>query len=108
MLAGRSISPSTPSMASGLSRGTTVAGYLVGRLWFAERKREIQDEVDDEVAYRRARRSDTGLVDSFRAKNPHSLNAGRKWRRGVNLPPVSIGYTVPSMLETTRRPSTCR
>lgn len=55
-----------------------VAGYLLGRLWFADRKRDIQDEVDDEVEYRRSRRNDTGILSSFQAKNPRSLQADRE------------------------------
>jgi len=35
-----------------------VSGYLIGMFWFKSRKFEISDELDDEIEYARARRSD--------------------------------------------------
>lgn len=56
-----------------------ISGYLIGRFWFADRKQEIADEVADEVEFRRARRADVlGVADSYKSRNPHSINADRE------------------------------
>jgi Uncharacterized membrane protein (homolog of Drosophila rhomboid) len=56
-----------------------ISGYLIGRFWFAGRKQEVADEVADEIEYRRARRADAlGVLDSYKSRNRHSINADRE------------------------------